>query len=163
MLQAEMYKNLFALTKRDKLDESYHAAFYLLSTDEKLYKKALAHVDSDGIDFTAIRRDCIEMGEQRRHVLDIAHNLFSWHSQSTVTPFDLSRLGYPLLDDVCNAMHIANGAVSVRIRENAAGVLELVLDDTKRKEIIRMNQSISSLSDWLAGLDENEEGDREIG
>ncbi len=145
MTQAERYKALCTLTRREQLDDSYHAAFYLLSTDGELFQKVCSHIDIDGVDFEAIKRRCRGMNERQRQMLDVAHNLFSWHSRCAATPFDLSRLGYPLLDHVCNALHIANGAVSVRIGANEDGISELVLDDSRRREIIRMHHAMELL------------------
>ena len=79
MKQAEMYTELCALTQRaERLDASYRAAFYLLSTDEQLYKKALKHVTYDGINFAGIKQACKGLDESQRNVVSIAHNLFSW-------------------------------------------------------------------------------------
>jgi len=157
MTQAEMYAELCALTQRaDRIDASYHAAFYLLSTDEELFRKARAHVTYDGVDFTSIKRACRGMEQQQREVLSIAHNLFSWRSPCQVTPHNLSRLSCPTLDHVCSAMYIANGSVAVQIHENESGAPELCLDDSEYKLIRRIYQQLSSHSLCADGFEEND-------
>ena len=160
MIHAEMFAALCALTQREKLDGSYHAAFYLLSTDEELFEKARAHVDKDGIDFARIKSSCRGLDERQRQLLDVAHNLFSWSSRCLVTPYDLSRLGYPTLDYVCSALYIANGAISVQIRENDTGVLELALDRSRYEQNRRIYHQFFSPAGWT---DDPEENDMEIG
>ena len=160
MIQAEMFASLCALTRREKLDGSYHAAFYLLSTDEELFEKARAHVDIDGIDFVKIKHGCRGLDERQRQLLDVAHNLFSWSSRCPATPYDLSCLGYPTLDYVCSALYIANGAFSVQIIKNDAGVPELTLDKARYEQNRRIYHQLFSTTEWAADPEEN---DMEIG
>jgi len=160
MTQAEMYAELCALTQRaDRIDASYHAAFYLLSTDGELFSKACKHVTYDGVDFNSIKRACRDKDQQQRDVLSIAHNLFSWKSPCQLTPHKISRLSCPTLDHVCSAMYIANGSVAVQIRENESGAPELFLDDSEYKRIRRVYQQLSSHN---LGEDDFEENDMEI-
>lgn len=160
MTQPQMYMALYALTRREKLDASYYAAFYLLSSDEELFEKARAHVSIDGIGFEALKRSCREMDERQRQLLSVAHNLFSWNSRCMVTPFDLSRLGYPLLDYVCDALYIASGVFDVQIHENAAGEPELVLDKSRYKQNRLLHNWLCEPAEWMG---EPEENDMEIG
>ena len=132
MTHAQRYAALTALTKRaDNLDTAYHAAFYLLATDKALFEKTCAYVSVDGIDFPLMKRNCRDLDENQKQLLSVAHSLFSWTSRCTVTPYDLSCLGYPALDYVCSALYIANGMVRVQVRENDAGEPELALDMSK--------------------------------
>ena len=104
MTQANRYKELAALTKRaDNLDPAYYAAFHLLSHDPELYETARRFVNVDGIGFTGIKRATRDFDERTRFVVDIAHNLFSYNSACKATPFEISRLGYPYLEMVCNS------------------------------------------------------------
>lgn len=89
----------------DNLDASYCAAFYLLATEEALFAKACDCISVDGVDFPAMKRNCRDLNDQQKHLLSIAHSLFSWTSRCTVTPYYLSRLGYPVLDYVCSALY----------------------------------------------------------
>lgn len=127
MSQAKRYNTLCALTGRNQLDSAYHAAFYLLSCDKELYENACKFVGHDGIDFTGIKRSTRGFDERTRFVVDIAHNLFSYNSACKATPFEISRLGYPLMEQVCNALYIAADQVKVIIRpdENQKTVMEL--------------------------------------
>lgn len=132
MTHTQRYVKLIALTKRiNNLDAAYRAAFYLLATDEALFEKACAYVSVDGVDFPVMKRNCRDLDDKQKQLLSIAHNLFSWTSNCTVTPYDLSCLGYPALNYVCSAFYIANGMVDVQIRENDAGEPELALDMSK--------------------------------
>lgn len=131
MSQAQRYTKLAALTQRaDTIDCAYHAAFYLLSFDPEIYETAKRFVSSDGIYFSGLKRAARGFDERSRHVIDVAHNLFSYSSACKATPFEISRLGYPLLEQVCNALYIAAGEVTVEIRENENGQPEMLLDAT---------------------------------
>jgi hypothetical protein len=134
MTHAERYYKLLALTKRTVVDESYHAAFYLLATDDTLFKRACPYISLDGVDFTAMKRRCGDLDYMQKQLLSIAHNLFSWTSKCTVTPHDLSCLGYPALDYVCSAFYIANGMVRVQVRENDTGAPEFSLDMSRYEQ-----------------------------
>ena len=57
---------------------------------------------------------------------DIANNLFSWNSPCKVTPFDISRFGYPYMELVCNAYYIAAEEFQVVIEP---GKEEIMLND----------------------------------
>lgn len=60
--------------------------------------------------------------------MEVAHNLFKWTGKCRVTPFDVSRMGYPYMELVCNAIWIASGEVKVQIRDAGNGEPELLLD-----------------------------------
>lgn len=134
MTHAERYCKMLALTKRTVVDESYHAAFYLLATDDTLFKRACPYISRDGVNFTAMKRKCGDLDYMQKQLLSIAHNLFSWTSNCTVTPHDLSCLGYPALDYVCSAFYIANGMVQVQVRENDIGEQEFSLDMSRYEQ-----------------------------
>jgi hypothetical protein len=132
MTQANRYKELAALTKQaDNLDPAYHAAFYLLSYDPELYETARRFVNVDGIGFTGMKRATCDYDERTRFVVDIAHNLFSYNSACKATPFEISRLGYPYLEMVCNSFYIATGEVQVVLEPGQDGQLEIKLDDSR--------------------------------
>jgi hypothetical protein len=134
MTHAERYCKLLSLTRRTVVDESYHAAFYLLATDDTLFKRACPYVSVDGVDFTAMKRKYGDLDYMQKQLLSIAHNLFSWTSKCPVTPHDLSCLGYPALDYVCSALYIANGMVQVQARENDFGEQEFSLDMSRYEQ-----------------------------
>lgn len=87
MSQAKRYATLKALTEREELDSSYHAAFYLLSGDTELCERAYEFVDIDGIDFDGLIKGCQNLDEPQMQLLSIARNLFSWTSKTAVTPY----------------------------------------------------------------------------
>lgn len=143
MTQANRYKELAALTKRaDDLDPAYHAAFYLLSYDPELYETARRFVNVDGIGFTGIKRATRDFDERTRFVVDIAHNLFSYNSACKATPFEISRLGYPYLEMVCNSFYIATGEIQVSLEPEQDGRLGIKLDDSRYQRSRRIQQQI---------------------
>ncbi len=146
MTQANRYKELAALTKRaDDLDPAYHAAFYLLSYDPELYETASRYVNVDGIGFTGIKRATRDFDERTRFVVDIAHNLFSYNSACKATPFEISRLGYPYLEMVCNSFYIATGEVQVVLEPGQDGQLEMKLDASRYQQNKRIQQRFEQL------------------
>ncbi|QNK42213.1 hypothetical protein [Caproicibacter fermentans] len=141
MTQANRYTKLAALTGRaDNLDSSYHAAFYLLSYDPEVCKIAARYIDHDGIRFTGLKRAARGFDERTCQVIDVAHNLFSWTSKCSVTPFDISRLGYPYMEQVCNAFYIAVGEVEVVIQKDRDGQAKMKLDTSQYQQSKRVYQ-----------------------
>lgn len=146
-MQAQNYLKLEALLRRQAQvsDPSYQAALYLLSTGAELTDAAARHVGGDGIDFAGIRREARGFDERLRQLVDVAHNLFSWNSKCAVTPYDLSRLGYPLLDRVCEALYIAVGQVSVRVLDRETDAPRLELDGWAYAQAKRMTSAIENI------------------
>ncbi|MEM5766998.1 MAG: hypothetical protein AAGU32_01675 [Bacillota bacterium] len=149
MTQADRFTRLAALTKGSHNNDPpfYHAAFYLLSHDPKLCAIACRHISVDGISFTGLKRAARGFDERTRQVVDIAHNLFSWNSPCKVTPFDISRLGYPYMELVCNACYIAAGEFRVVIEPGKA---EITLDDSHYKESKRIYQQFKQMERAIA-------------
>ncbi|MDD3228084.1 MAG: hypothetical protein PHE09_02605 [Oscillospiraceae bacterium] len=164
MSQADRYMKLAALAKRtDTIDSSYHAAFYLLSHDPELWETACRYVTADGIGFTGLKRAAREFDERTRHIVDIAHNLFSWNSTCKATPFEISRLGYPLMEQVCNALYIAAGEVQVVITQGQDGKAKMSLDNSHYQNTKRICSRLEQFSRVMAAdmvQDEAEEPER---
>lgn len=162
MTQADRYKKLAALTKRmDTIDCSYHAAFYLLSHDPELFETASRYVTVDGIGFTGLKRAVRDFDERTRQVVDIAHNLFSWSSKCNATPFDISRLGHPYMELVCNSFYIAAGEVQVALEQGQDGEMKLTLDDSRYQQSKRVYQKFEQLQSAMSmGQDEAAEPER---
>jgi len=139
MSQAQNYLKLEALLLRLRpiTDPSYQAALYLLSTDTELTDIAAKYIDSDGIDFTRIKRSTQGFDDRTQKLIDVAHNLFSWNSVCLVTPFDLSRLCYPMLDQVCKAFYISVGQVTVQIQGRDTTLPHMELDDGPYQKTVR--------------------------
>ena len=158
MTQASRYEALAALTKRaDTIDCAYHAAFYLLSCDPELYETARRFVNTDGINFSGMKRATRGFDERTRFVIDIAHNLFSYYSPCKATPFEISRLGYPLMEQVCNALYIAAGEVKVEIRGQENGKAEIALDAEPYKRSKRAYRYMEQLqADMVADAGQEE-------
>ncbi len=134
------------MTKRtDTIDSSYHAAFYLLSHDPELWETACRYVTVDGISFTGLKRATRDFDERTRQVVDIAHNLFSWNSKCSVIPFDISRLGYPYMEMVCNAFYIAAGEVQVVLKQGKDGQAAIILDDSHYQQSKRVYRQFEQL------------------
>ncbi|MGC6175140.1 hypothetical protein [Lacrimispora sp. 38-1] len=164
MTQADRYMKLAALTKRtDTIDSSYHAAFYLLSHDPELWETASRYVTVDGISFTGLKRATRDFDERTRQVVDIAHSLFSWNSKCNATPFDISRLGYPYMELVCNAFYIAAGEVQVVLSQRQDGKAKMTLDDSHYQNTKRICSQLEQLSRTMAAditLDEATDSER---
>lgn len=154
MSQAQRYTNLAALTGNRPLDCSYHAAFYLLSYDPEIYEAAKKCVTVQGIEFAKVKRLTKGFDETSQQLIDIAHNLFSWTSKCKVTPFDISRLGYPYMELACTACYIAAGQMEVVIEPETDSVR---LDDKAYRETQRIHEKMVRLyaSMEIAGSDEN--------
>lgn len=147
MSQAQNYLKLEALLHRLQpvTDPSYQAALYLLSTDTELTDIAAKYIDSDGIDFTGIKRSTQGFDDRTQQLIDVAHNLFSWNSACLVTPFDLSRLCYPMLDQVCKAFYISVGQVTVQIQGHDTALPHMELDDGPYQKTVRFNEMIQQM------------------
>lgn len=155
MSQAQRYTDLAALTGGRPLDPSYHAAFYLLSYDPEVYEAARKCVTVDGIEFAKIKRTTKGFDETSQQLIDIAHNLFSWSSKCKVTPFDISRLGYPYMELACHAVFIASGEVQVQIQTAENGMPELLLDASPYQRTQRIHRGMAQM--WEEKLAEQSE------
>lgn len=164
MTQADRYMKLAALTKRvDTIDSSYHAAFYLLSHDPELFETVSRYVTEDGIGFTGLKRATRDYDERIRQVVDIAHSLFSWNSKCNATPFDISRLGYPYMELVCNAFYIAAGEVQVVLTQGQDGEVKMALDGShyqRTKRVYRQFEQLQSIMAADMAQDEAAEPER---
>lgn len=150
MSQATRYNELCALAGNRKLDSAYHAAFYLLSNDKELFESARKFVDHDGIDFSGMKRSTRGFDERTRFIVDIAHNLFSYNSKCAATPFEISRLGYPLMEQVCNALYIAADQVKVVVRQNENGKDTMEFDTEPYKKTMRTYSRMEQLTQSIA-------------
>ena len=149
MTQADRFLKLATLTKGSHNNDtcSYHAAFYLLSHDPELCAAACRYISVDGISFTELKRAVRDFDERTRQVVDIAHNLFSWNSPCKVTPFDVSRLGYPYMELAYNACYITAGEYRVVIEPGKA---EITLDDRHYRENQRIYQQFKQMERVVA-------------
>jgi hypothetical protein len=149
MTQADRFTKLAALTKGSHNNDppSYHAAFYLLSHDPDLYAAACRYISVDGISFTGLKRAVRDFDDCTRQVVDIANNLFSWNSPCKVTPFHISRLGYPYMELVCNAYYIAAGEFQVVIEPGKA---EITLNDRHYQESRRIYRQLEQMERAVA-------------
>ena len=164
MSQANRYTHLAALTQRvDTIDCAYHAAFYLLSTDRELFDTACKFVNIEGINFSGMKRATRNFDERTRHIIDIAHNLFSYNSSCKATPFEISRLGYPMMEQVCNALYIASGEVEVKIRDNENGKPSIELDTTRYQKTIQAHHFMEQLQAGMLADEHSQSEDNERG
>lgn len=145
MSQAKRYNTLRALTQRNDLDCSYNAAFYLLSGDPELCDKAYDFVDVDGIDFDQLTKSCQNLDDRQKQLLSIARNLFSWTSETAVTPFDISRMGHPHMELVCNAIYIAAGEYAVKVQLNSHNQPELLLDTSRHEKTRYIHENLDRM------------------
>lgn len=145
--QAERYQALMEQRKPSSIDSSYHAAFYLLSASEELFQIAKKYTHTDGINFAKIKKECGYLDEKLNTIVDIAHNLFSWCGKTDITPFDISRLGYPFMEQVCHAIFIASGEVKVFIQENNQGSFGILFDDQSYQQTKNVHERLSGLTE----------------
>jgi len=148
MKQAERYATLYSLHRPHggPVDNSYQAAFYLLSCDEDIFEAARRHITTDGISFNGIKRSCRDFEDRDNQLLSAAHNLFSWTSKPTPTPYEISRLGYPYMEQVCNAIFIASGEMEVRILQSENGVPKMMLDPGHYQRTARIYRQLANMS-----------------
>ena len=141
MNHAERYLSLVEKTKGKKLYSEYQAAFYLLSSTQELYDLALPQVSPVGIAFSAINRKIKNLEESQAMIVSIAQNLFTYETKTNISPFELSRLGYPYMELVCNGIFIASGEAKVRTRVNDQE-LELYLDTSSYERTKRLQKQL---------------------
>lgn len=160
MAQGERYIDLAARAGERRLDSSYRAAFYLLSHDPELSRAARKYISINGIDFTSIKKATREFDEISRQVVDIAHNLFSWSSKCKVSPFDISRLGYPYMELTMNAIFIAADQAELVFEQGQDGLVKLSVDMSPYQNTISIHRHLQKLNDQM--LAEQLENDEEM-
>lgn len=161
MSQAKRYMRLAALTRGRTLDASYHAAFYLLSCNPELFETARKCVTVEGIEFEKIKHLTKDFDEPFRQIVDLAHNLFSWTSKCKVTPFDISRLGYPYMAQACHAIFIASGEAQIQIQNAEIGEPEMKIDYSRYQRTERFYCRVKQMwEEKPAGQDDSEEMER---
>ena len=141
MNHAERYLSLVEKTKGKKLYSEYQAAFYLLSSTQELYDLALPQVSPVGIAFSAINRKIKNLEESQAMIVSIDQNLFKYETKTNISPFEISRLGYPYMELVCNGIFIASGEAKVRTRVNDQE-LELYLDTSSYERTKRLQKQL---------------------
>lgn len=98
-----------------------------------------------------IKRATTGYDEKTRQMIDVAHNLFSWKDGGKVTPFDLSRLGYPKLEQVCSALYIAYGQVAVQILDRDKAHPQLKMDDSHYRRTKQIQEAMERMSAEMTG------------
>ena len=152
MSQEKRYMELAALAGRRKLDSSYYVAFYLLSGNSGITRAAVSHVSMNGIDFAAIKHAVRDFDEVDRQIVDVAHNLFSWNSKCKVNPFDMSRMGYPYMEQVCNALYIvADEFVVVIVKNEQTHEAEIVLNAERYQSARHIYSRLAQMFEERAG------------
>ena len=106
---------------------------------------AKKHVNPMGIGFDGLKRSMRGFDETSLQVVEIAYNLFKWTGKCKVTPFDISRMGYPYMEQICNAIWIASGEVNVQIRDTENGAPELFLDSTPYQRTQRLHDRMEQM------------------
>lgn len=149
---AQRYVSLISLTRDKQANVDYQSAIYLLSLNSQIFETVCRYVDHNGIDFARIKRSTMDLDESEKLVIDIAHNLFSYNSNCKATPFEISRLCYPLIEEVYNALKIAGGNIDIVIKKSLNNEYELVLDDSRyhdKKRITDMFKTMISSSEIM--------------
>ena len=134
MTRAQRY--LTMLRRRpDNLDTYYYTAFYLISSDDMLSEQFYKYISHEGIDFSSMLQECTGIDDRQRKILSIAHNLFNNINPCDVTPNEIANIGYPYVNDVCDAMLIASGQALPQIIVNDSGEQILSLDKSKGDQL----------------------------
>ena len=76
-----------------------------------------------------------------------------------MTPFDISRLGYPYLELACNAISIAADEVQPVMQREPSGQMKLVLDDTHYQQTKSMYRQLEQFQDTVMKEMEQDEAD----
>jgi len=144
MTRAQRYMTM--LEKHpDRLDHSYYAAFYLMSLDEMLSEQLYPYISHEGIDFPAMTEQCTGLDDRQRQMLSIAQNLFTCRSACEVTPSEIAALGYPILNNVCDAICIASGQARPQIQVNDSGEQVLLLNKSKGEQTKKIYDMLSGM------------------
>lgn len=159
MNHAERYLSLVEKTKGKKLYSEYQAAFYLLSSTQELFDLALPQVSPVGIAFSAINRKIKNLEESQAMIVSIAQNLFTYKTKTNISPFEISRLGYPYMELAFNGIFIASGEAKVRTRVNDHE-LELYLDISSYESTKRLQKQLSRMMENGGNQEMEEDMDR---
>ncbi len=141
MNHAERYETLIRLSGKEK-DHDYQAACYLLASSQELYDIAYKNIDTVGINFDGIKKSLQIRDENIVLILAIAENLFFYESEITISPYDISRLGYPYMELVCKAILTASGEFSLIINRDSNSI---ELDDFRYRRTVSIQARIASL------------------
>jgi hypothetical protein len=144
MTRAQRYMAMLE-NRPDKLDNFYYAAFYLMSSDEMLSEQLYPYISHEGIDFPAMMEQCTGIDDRQRQMLSIAQNLFTCKSACEVTPSDIAGFGYPVLNNVCDAICVASGQARPQIQVNDSGEQVLVLDKSKGEQTKKIYDMLSGM------------------
>lgn len=128
MTHAERYSYLVDKQRGGKVDNSYRAAFYLLSCEEELFEKSKEFA-VDGIDCSFIKKRLNHTQNHLYPLVDVAENLYRWESDCKMTPHMIAILSPTYLGFIITAIHIAGGKCTVKVADD-----ELCLDFSSMKE-----------------------------
>ena len=132
MTQSENYLKMIELRQGNVVDSSYKAAFYLLCCDEDLSNIAFHHIDKNGVEFLKMIEIGKSLSETQQMIMSVAYNLFKWDTKCIATPFEISRLGYPYMEQVVNAIFIASEQYEVQIDKDTISLDKSKYEETKR-------------------------------
>jgi hypothetical protein len=111
----------------------YQAALYILASSETLFRFASPCVTGDGINFdemiAAVLRGTYASSDLT--AIQAAYNLFNWGGDTDVTPRDLSRCTFAVLDVIVSAIYVLKDGREITRGENG----EIVLDATGEQRI----------------------------
>lgn len=148
MNHAERYEKLIQLTGKEA-DHDYQAACYLLASSRELYDITCRMIDRVGIKFDEIKKESLPiLNENQQKVLAVAENLFFYQSEGQVSPYEISRLGYPFMELACKAILVASGDFSLKVNRESNFI---ELDSLHYQAKSRVQARIASL---LQGKDE---------
>lgn len=118
--------------------------------DAELTKVASRFITCGGIDCDSINLAASGFGEPTRAIAEIACNIFS-HGYAAcpckVMPYDISRLSFPLMEQVFNALHIAAENYSVVVSEDKKGGLRMDMDMSHYEKVKDSYKRLESLSE----------------
>ena len=103
MTQADRYDLLHDYLHNKKLDGSYQAAMYILSSSEDMTEEVLPYLSMHGIDFELYIKE-VEYTGSDAVMVGLAYNLFKWKSESPPSPHDLANVGFPHIEIALEAI-----------------------------------------------------------
>ena len=77
--------------------------------------------------------------------MGVTYRAYGEKESGVVTPFDLSRLCYPMLDQFCKALYISAGQITVQIQGRDTALPHMELDDGPYQKTVRFNDMLQQM------------------
>lgn len=128
MTHGKRYQFLVDSQEGRKIDNSYRAAFFILSAIPELFEITKKYV-SYGIDFLPMKAKLKHDDYYYHRLMAVAKNLYDWREDCNMNPHLIAILPARYVELVINGMKIAGGHCEVKVEEN-----NLILDNQKYEQ-----------------------------